>query len=61
MPGGSLVSQKIGERSKLRPSYTTPGPIKRCSIKPQGYLLSYVHGSFIQNSQTQVTTQMLLN
>ena len=52
-----VVSQKIGNSSTSRPSYTTPGHIpKRCSTIPQGRLLNYVHSSFICNSQKLETT-----
>ena len=46
------VSQEIGNSSTSRLSYIIPGYIhKRCSNIPQRYLLSYVHRSFIHNSQ----------
>ena len=46
------VSQKIGNSSTWRPSYTAPGHIpKSCSNIPQGHVLHYTHSSFIQNSQ----------
>ena len=51
------VSQKTGNSSTSRPSYTTPGHIpKRCPTIPQGHLLNYVHSSFIHNSQKLETT-----
>ena len=56
------VSQKTGNSSTSRPSYTTPGHIsKRYSNIPQRYLLNYVHSSLICNSQKLETTQMPLN
>jgi hypothetical protein len=43
--------------STSRPSYNTPGYItKGCSTILQGYLLNYVHSSFINNSQKLETT-----
>ena len=52
-----VVSQKTGNSSTSRASYTTPGHIpKRCSTVPQAHLLSYVHSSFIHNSQKLRTT-----
>jgi hypothetical protein len=51
------VSQKAGNISTSRPSYITPGHIsKRCCTIPQGHLLTYVHSSFICNSQKLETT-----
>jgi len=51
------VSQKPGNSSNSRPSYTTAGHIqKRCFTIPQGHLLSYVHSSFIHNNQELETT-----
>ena len=56
------VSQKIGNSSTSRPSYTTSGQIpKGCSTILQGHLLNYVHSSFISNSQKLETTQISLN
>ena len=46
------VSQKTGNQSTLRPSYTTPWHIpKVLSILSQRHLLNYVHSSFIHNSE----------
>ena len=51
------ISQKIGNRSTSRPSYTTPVHIpKTCSTMPQGHLVNYAHSSFIHNSQKLETT-----
>jgi hypothetical protein len=56
-----VVSQKIGNISTSRPSYSTPGHIpKRSSIIPQGHVLHYIHSRFIHNSQKWETTQMPL-
>ena len=56
------VSQKTGNSSISRPSETTTGHVlKGCSTKPQGYLLNYVHSSFIHNSQKLETAHMSLN
>lgn len=55
-------SQKTGNSSTSRPSYTTPGSIhKRCFFIPQGHLLQYVHSSFIHSSQKLETTYPSLN
>jgi hypothetical protein len=54
------ISQKIGNISTSRHSYTTPGHIPtRCSTIPQGYSLNYVHSSFICNSQKLEATQVM--
>jgi hypothetical protein len=46
------VSQKTGNSSTLRPSYTAPEYIpKRCPTIPQRHLLNYVHNSFICHNQ----------
>ena len=56
------VSQKIGNRSTSRSSYSTPGHIpKGCPILPQGRLLNSVHNCFAHNSQKLERTQMYLN
>ena len=47
-----MVSQKIGNQSTSKPSYTTTGHIpKRCFAILQGHLLNYVHSSFICNGE----------
>jgi hypothetical protein len=43
-----IFSQKIGNGSTSRLSYTTP---KGCFILPKGHLLNYVYSSIIHNSQ----------
>ena len=51
------VSQKTGNQSTSRPSNTILGHIpKGCLITPQGHLLTYVHSSFVCNSQNMETT-----
>jgi hypothetical protein len=46
-----VISQKIGNSSTSRPSYTAPGHIpKRCPTIPQGHVLHYVHSSLICKS-----------
>ena len=53
----TAISQKIQSQPTLRSSNTTLGHIpKGCSIIPQGYLLNYVHSSFIHDSQNLETT-----
>jgi hypothetical protein len=52
-----VLSQKIGNKSTSRPSYTIPGCIpKRSSNMPQEELLNYIHSSFIQKSPKLKTT-----
>jgi hypothetical protein len=52
-----VVSQKTGNSSTSRSSYTTTGYIpKRCSIVPPRQVSNYVHSSFISNSQKVETT-----
>ena len=47
-----VVFQKITNSSNSRLSYTTPGHIpERYSTVPQEHLLTYVHNSFIHNSE----------
>lgn len=47
-----VVSQKYGNQSIARPSYTTLGnKPKESSIITQGHLLDYVHSRIIHNSQ----------
>ena len=51
------VSQKSGNSSTSRLSYTTSGHIpKRCPSIPQEHLLNYVHSSLIHISQKLETT-----
>ncbi|KAL6035709.1 hypothetical protein STEG23_008664, partial [Scotinomys teguina] len=46
-----VVSQKIGNHSTSRPSYTTLGHIpKEYTIIPQGHMFNYVSSSIIHNS-----------
>jgi hypothetical protein len=53
------VPQKIGNRSTLRPRYTTLGNIpKRCPTMPQGHLFHYVHSGLICDSQKLEILQM---
>ena len=52
-----VVSQKTGNQSTSRPSYTIPGHIPKGSANlSQGHLLNYVLRSFICNSQKLKTT-----
>ena len=52
-----VVSQKVGNWSTSRPSYTTLGHIpKACFILPQGHLLNYVLCGFIHNSPQKLQT-----
>jgi hypothetical protein len=54
------VSQKIGNISTWRRSYTSLGHIlKRCSTLPQGHM-HYAHCSLIHNSQKLEATQIFL-
>jgi hypothetical protein len=54
-------SQETWNRSASRPSCTTHGhKPKRCLTVPLGHLLTYIHSSFINNSQKLETTQMIL-
>ena len=47
------VSQKTKNQTTTKSSYTALRQIpKGCSITPQGHILSYVHSSYIYNSQT---------
>jgi hypothetical protein len=57
------VSLKSGNSSTSRPNYIyhSWAYTQRCSTTPQGHLLSYVHSSFIHNSQKLETIQMSLN
>ena len=53
------VSQKTGNSSTSRPSYTSLWcNLKRYSNIPQNQLLNYIHSSFICNRQKLKTTQM---
>jgi hypothetical protein len=52
-----LIAKKTENSFTTRPTYTTPGHISKwCSNIPQRHLLSYVHSTFIHNSQTMETT-----
>jgi hypothetical protein len=48
----SAASQKIGNSSTSRLSYTASGhKPKRCPTIPQGHLLNYAHSNFTHNSR----------
>ena len=50
------VSQKIGNQSISKPSYSTLGHIyKGCLILAQGHLINYVHSIFTFNNQNLET------
>jgi hypothetical protein len=56
------VSQKFGNCSTGKPSYTTPGHIpKRCSTITQEHMTHYVHGRFIHSSQKLEATLISFN
>ena len=57
-----VVSKKIGNQSKSRPSNTIHGHIrKECTLILQGHLFNRVHSSIIDNNQKLVATYMPLN